>query len=196
MKTALITCGALVAEVKAVVAAQGWNATVFPLPAVLHNHPETIPGKILECVLQVHDKFDRIIVVYADCGTGGALDQVLAPLGIPRISGPHCFELYGRAEFEEMMEEEPGTFFLTDFLLKSFDKLVIGELGLDRFPELHGEYFRNYKRLVYLAQSLTPQLRDRAEQVSQYLGLPLTVREVGVGELESELVELVGVHAH
>jgi hypothetical protein len=196
MKTALITCGALASEVKAIVAAHGWNAAVFPLPAVLHNHPQRILKEVLACVSELRDKFDRIVVLYADCGTGGALDQVLAPLGIPRISAPHCFELYGRAVFEEIMQEEPGTFFLTDFLLTSFDKLVIKELGLDRFPELRSEYFRHYKRLVYLAQNPTPQLRAKAERVSHYLGLPLMVREVGVGALDPELVQLVGAHAN
>lgn len=195
MKTALITCGALVSEVKAIVAARGWNATVFPLPAVLHNSPEKIPARVLECISQLQGRFDRIVVLYADCGTGGILDQVLAPLGIPRISGPHCFEVYGRAEFEQLMEEEPGTFFLTDFLLKSFDTLVIRELGMDRFPELRSEYFRNYKRIVYLAQSSAPGLRRKAEQVSEYLGLPLIIRDIGMGALESELVHLVGAHA-
>lgn len=193
MKTALIACGALAREVLALREKHGWDADVLAVDALLHNQPQRIPGAVRARIREVHKRYDRIIVVYGDCGTGGLLDAVLESEGVERVRGPHCYEMYARKEFEGLMAEEPGTFFLTDYLLNSFDRLVIRELGLDRFPELHEEYFRNYRRVVYLAQRSHPALRERAQRVAEYLGLPLEIVHTGQGGLESDLRERMKV---
>ena len=124
-------------------------------------------------------------------GREGQLDRLLDIEGVRRIRGPHCYEIYAERAFDEMMAAEPGTFFLTDFLVSQFDALVIRELGLDRYPELRDDYFGNYSRVVYLAQSDDPALEEKAREAARRLGLPLEVRHVGYGGLESRLVELM-----
>ncbi|RME48887.1 MAG: DUF1638 domain-containing protein [Caldilineae bacterium] len=136
-------------------------------------------------------RYERLIVVYGDCGSGGALDTVLARYGVERVAGPHCYEMYGGESYHSLMEEEPGTFFLTDFLVRTFRGTVIKGLGLDRYPELRDDYFRNYRRIVYLAQNPTPDLRQRAIAIAASLGLPLEVRITGYGLLESRLAALM-----
>lgn len=131
------------------------------------------------------------MVAYGDCGTGGQLDRLLEIEGVERIQGPHCYEIYGEALFEELMAKEPGTFFLTDFLVSQFDSLVIRELGLDRYPALRDDYFGNYTRLVYLVQQDDPKLTEAARRAAERLNLPLEIRAVGYGALESRLVQLM-----
>jgi hypothetical protein len=132
-----------------------------------------------------------VVVVYGDCGTGGMLDRLLEKEGIPRIAGPHCYEMYADGTFDSMMAEAPGTFFLTDYLVQSFDHLVLEGLGIVRKPELRDEYFRNYTRVVYLAQRDDPALLVRAQWAADSLGLPLEVRKTGYGKLETRLKELL-----
>jgi uncharacterized protein DUF1638 len=191
MKTALIVCGALSAEVLALKQKHGWNAQVFALPALLHNSPDQIPPSVLHRIRKVRKDFDQIVVVYGDCGTGGQLDALLEREAVKRVRGPHCYEMYGHAVFEELMEQEPGTFFLTDFLVTHFDRLVLEELGLDRFPQLREDYFAHYTRVVYLAQRPDPTLFAKAQQAAERLALPLEIRHVGYGALESRLLELI-----
>jgi hypothetical protein len=135
-------------------------------------------------------KFDRVVVVYGDCGTGGQLDAVLAEEGVSRIAGPHCYEMYAHLDFEELSTAENGAFFLTDFLVREFDALVVRGLGLDRYPELRDDYFAHYRRVVYLAQQKNAALESKAREAAASLNLPIEIRFVGYGALESRLVEL------
>lgn len=189
MTTALIICGALAHEVIEIVNKHGWDAEVFGVPALDHMFPEKIAPDVEKRILELKDQYERLIVVYGDCGTRGALDEMLARHHIERIDGPHCYEMYGGKTFEELMKEEPGTYFLTDFLIRVFEGAVIKEMGLDRYPDLKPEYFRNYRRLVYLAQSDNPKLRQKAKEIAEYMEFPLEIRYTGYGLLEERLIE-------
>jgi hypothetical protein len=191
MKTALIACGALAREVIALKEKHGWDADVLGVPSLLHNEPDRIPAAIQERVRQARQVYERVIVVYGDCGTGGMLDKLLAAEGVQRVAGPHCYEMYANGTYERLMAEAPGTFFLTDYLVGSFDHLVLEGLGLLRHPELREEYFRNYTRVVYLAQRDDPALVERARWAAGALGLPLEVHKTGYGLLETRLLELL-----
>jgi hypothetical protein len=191
MKTALIACGALAREVLALKEKHAWQVDVLALPSLLHNSPERIPGAIQKRIHQAKEQYERVVVVYGDCGTGGMLDRLLEKEGIPRIAGPHCYEMYADGTFDSLMAEAPGTFFLTDYLVQSFDHLVLEGLGIVRKPELRDEYFRNYTRVVYLAQRDDPALLVRAQWAADSLGLPLEVRKTGYGKLETRLKELL-----
>ncbi|HLF03502.1 MAG TPA: DUF1638 domain-containing protein [Anaerolineales bacterium] len=191
MKTAIIACGALAREVLALKEKYGWEADALGVPALLHFRPDRIPDAVRERIADARTGYDRVVVVYGDCGTSGALDKLLAAEGVERVAGPHCFEMYANGRFEQIMADQPGTFFLTDYLVQSFDHLVIEELGLDRFPELRDDYFGNYTRAVYLAQTDNSELRARAHWAAGYLNLPLEIQHTGYGALESRLVELM-----
>lgn len=191
MKTALVVCGALAREVLALKAKHGWDVDILGVPALLHNKPERIPEAVLRRIRQARSEYDRVIVVYGDCGTGGMLDKMLEAEGVQRVAGPHCYEMYADGAFEKIMAEAPGTFFLTDYLVQSFDHLVLEGLGLDRRPELRNEYFKNYTRVVYLAQRDDPKLVERAAWAAESLGLPLEIIKSGYGSLESRLKELI-----
>ena len=191
MATALIACGALAREVLALKEKHGWAADVLGVPALLHFRPDKIPNAVRERIADARANYDRVVVVYGDCGTSGALDKLLAAEGVERVAGPHCFEMYANGGFEPIMADQPGTFFFTDYLVQSFDHLVIEELGLDRFPELRDDYFGNYTRVIYLAQTANPALIARARWAADYLKLPLEVQRTGYGALESRLVELL-----
>lgn len=191
MKTALVICGALAREVLDIVKTRGWDADVHGIPALDHMFPARIAPHVEAKFRALRDSYDRVIVVYGDCGSAGALDEVLDRYGLERIDGPHCYEMYGGAAFEEMMAEEPGTFFLTDFLVRGFHGLVVKGLGLDRYPQLKDDYFRNYRRLVFLTQNPSPDLQAKAEAVAAYMALPLETRHTGYGLLEARLVALM-----
>ncbi len=191
MTTALLVCGALAREVQAIARRHEWDADVVGVPALLHMHPERLVPAIERRYGELRDQYERVIVVYGDCGTGGGMDAALDRLGLERVAGPHCYEMYGGALFERLMDEEPGTYFLTDFLLRGFEGLVVKGMGLDRFPELKADYFVNYRRLVYLVQSPDPVLIEKAQSIADYLGLPLEIHETGYGLLEERLAELM-----
>ena len=191
MKTAFIICGALAREVLDIIRRHGWDVDVVGVPAIDHMFPERIAPDVEERLRELRERYDRVIVVFGDCGSRGALDAVLERYGIERVAGPHCYEMYGGALFHALMAEEPGTFFLTDFLVRTFEGTVLKGLGLDRFPELKDDYFRHYKRVVYLAQTDDPALREKAQRIAEYLELPLEVRHTGYGMLEERLVALV-----
>jgi hypothetical protein len=191
MKSVFIICGALAREVLDIIRQHGWDADVVGVSAMDHMFPERIGPDVEKRILELRDQYDRIIVVFGDCGSRGALDEVLARYGIERIAGPHCYEMYGGPLFHELMAEEPGTFFLTDFLVRGFRGTILKGLGLDRFPQLKEEYFRHYKRLVYLAQKPDAELLAQAEQAAVYLNLPLEIRPTHYGLLEERLVEVM-----
>lgn len=157
------------------------------LPASWHNHPEKITPGIQRKIqaAKASNRFDLIYVLYGDCGTGGQLDEMLREEKIERIPGAHCYEFFaGHLNFEKLAEEEPGTFFLTDYLTRHFDRLIIRGLGLDRHPELRDAYFGNYRRLVYLAQTQDERLRLKAEHGARRLGLDFVYRFHGYGEMQ------------
>lgn len=184
-------CGALAREVLAIIERHGWDVDVVGVSAMDHMYPDRIAPDVEERIRELRAQYRRLIVVYGDCGSRGALDEVLERYGIERIAGPHCYEMYGGQAFHDLMEEEPGTFFLTDFLVRAFRGTILKGLGLDRFPQLKEDYFGNYQRLVYLAQTDDPELHEKAERIAQYLDLPLEVRHTGYGLLEERLVDLM-----
>jgi len=185
----VIGCGALGRELVELAGRPGLeHLEVTCLPASLHNRPEKIPAAVRRRIRAARRDYDAIFVAYADCGTGGLLDPVLAEEGVERLGGAHCYEFYtGRAAFAGITDDDPATFFLTDFLARHFDSLVIRGLGLDRHPELLPTYFGNYHRLVYLAQTDDPDLTARARRAADRLGLSFERRLTGLGELETGL---------
>ncbi|MGH2882286.1 MAG: DUF1638 domain-containing protein [Solirubrobacteraceae bacterium] len=182
MKT-VVACGALAVDVRRIARRRGWDLKVIPVPALLHNNPQ----RIAPAVAAASAGHEVVAFAYGDCGTYGALDA----LGVPRLRGEHCYDVFGRSEVRAALEQEPGTYFLTDFLARTFEHTVWRELGLDRYPELRDEYFGNYTRVLWLAQRPTPPTRLAAERAAARLGLPLEVREVGDERLERQLEALV-----
>ncbi len=187
--TLVIACGALAREIASLRRMNAWEALdVRCLPAELHNRPERIAPAVREEIRTHRDRYRTIFVAYGECGTAGQLDAVLAEEGVERIPGAHCYEFFaGSKAFAELSEAEPGTFYLTDFLVRHFDRLVIRGLGLDRHPELAGEYFRHYRKLVYLAQTRVPATIERARQIAQQMGFEFEHRFTGYGGLGERL---------
>jgi hypothetical protein len=189
-KLTILACGALARELMAVIERNGLaGVTIACLPAKLHNRPQLIPELVRRKIHRLREGgATDIFCAYADCGTGGELDRVLVEENVARLPGAHCYAFYaGLDAFDALHEDEPGTFYLTDHLARHFDTLVVKGLGLDRHPELFPDYFRNYRRLVYLAQDPTNELVRRAEAAAAYLGLPLVVRTTGYGLLERDV---------
>jgi hypothetical protein len=190
---ALIACGAIAQPAAAVVDRHSWPVDVHPLPPLLHNHPERIADEVRTLAARLDEAYDRIAIGYADCGTYGALDEVCRELGVARLPGLHCYDVFaGPSRLERFFDEQPGTYLLTDFLVRSFARTVVQEMGLDRYPELRDTYFGNYTRVVWLAQSPDPEVLSLAEEAASRIGLPLTVVETGDQGLERALADLVG----
>src|SRR5580658_3578993 len=188
----VLACGALAGHVREIVARRGWPVAVRSLPAVLHNRPQKIINLAERYVVRALDAGRTVALAYADCGTYGALDELCARYGLRRLPGLHCYDLFaGASRLAALFAAEPGTYVLTDFLLRGFDRLVLAELGLDRYPELWPDYFGHYRRLVWLAQEPTLALAAEAERVAGMFGLPLTRVDTGVTGLESALASLV-----
>jgi len=189
--TLLIACGALGREITQLIDVNGWPCfEVQCLPAIWHNHPERITPAMKEKIADAKSsrKYGRILALYGDCGTGGMLDRLLEEEGVDRIPGAHCYEFFaGSAQFDEMMDEELGTFYLTDYLARYFDRLIIKGFGIDKHPELRDMYFGNYKRLVYLAQTDDPKIDTLAEAAAERLGLAYERRRTGYGGLDAFL---------
>src|SRR5215217_6568127 len=192
-RVALVACGALAQPAATIAAAAGWPLDVHPLPPLLHNHPTAIAPRVRTLVERLTPSYDRVVVGYADCGTYGALDDVCDDLGVSRMEGLHCYDVYaGSAAIEALMAEEPGTYLLTDFLVRSFARTVEQELGLDRWPELRDDYFGHYTRVVWLAQRPDDdELRVLAEDAARRLALPLVVRPTGETGLADALARLL-----
>jgi hypothetical protein len=175
-RRALILCGALSADATAWIEESGADVAIHPLPPLLHNRPERIASEVERLVLDLRERYDEIAIGYADCGTHGALDEVCERLGVRRLPGRHCYDIYaGEPEMTALWDAEPGTYVLTDFLVLSFDRVVWRELGLDRYPKLRDDYFRHYSRVVWLAGRRTPDLERAAQRAADRLGLPLEI---------------------
>lgn len=194
---ALVACGAIAQPCAAVVERRGWPVDVHPLPPLLHNHPDQIADAVRTLATLLAESYARVVVGYADCGTYGALDAVCHDLGIDRLPGLHCYDVFaGPSRLERFFDEQPGTYLLTDFLVRSFARTVVQEMGLDRYPELRDTYFGNYTRVVWLAQAPDQELRSLAAEAAARIGLPLTVVDTGDHGLESALADLVAPHPH
>jgi hypothetical protein len=183
----VIACGALAAHIRQIATRRNWPLVVRPLPARLHNRPEKIP----EYSERARSPAPTVLA-YADCGTYGKLDDFCAANDIPRLPGLHCYDLYAGAEvIAKLLEEEPGTYLLTDYLVRTFDRTVLTSLGLDKHPELWPDYFGHYTRLVWLAQEPTPELEAEANRIANLFALPLTTVTTGLAGLESALADLL-----
>ncbi|MDA8677300.1 DUF1638 domain-containing protein [Luminiphilus sp.] len=191
--TLIIACGALAREIDALKRANGWDQLqVQCLDAALHNSPKSIPAKVDALLEQHFHHYERVFVAYADCGTGGALDTVLARWGVSRLPGAHCYEVFATSPvFHALAAAEPGTFYLTDFLARHFDRLVIKDLKLDTHPALQDMLFGHYQRVVYLAQTDDPTLLAKAQKAADRLGLAFEVLETGLASLQSALMPQV-----
>ena len=191
----VIACGALAKELHAIRQANGWShMRIKCIDARLHHRPALIPGRLREEIARARGKYRRIFVAYADCGTYGGIDRVLAAEpGIERLPGLHCYEFFaGAPQFRRLSDEEPGTFYLTDFLARFFDRFVMGALMLDRHPELMGSFFGNYRRVVYLSQTRDEELLAAARKAAETLGLEFHQVHCGYGALETSLTGFAG----
>jgi hypothetical protein len=188
----IIACGALAGHIREIASRRGWPVAVRPLAAALHNRPEKIRGHAERVLLTARAPGSRAVLAYADCGTYGALDELAAEAGVSRLPGLHCYDLYaGEAAVARLFAEEPGTYLLTDYLIRSFDRSVIRPLGLDRRPELWTDYFGHYTRLVWLAQGATAELEEAATRIAGRFNLPLTRIDTGTRRLEAALAVLL-----
>jgi len=190
--TALVICGALGREVKEIVDRRQWDVDIYGVSALLHLYPSRIVDELREKLRRLRPQYEKLVVVYGDCGTTGRLEPLLEEVGAVRLRGPHCYEMFaGEERFAAIAEQRPGTFFLTDWLVRNFDRAVIKGLGLDRDPELKPMLFGNYEAVLYLRQVPNPRLAAKAREIATYLGLPLEISDVGLGEFEERLAELV-----
>jgi hypothetical protein len=188
----VIACGALGGHLREIAGRRGWDIQIHPLPAMLHNAPREIAPAAERLARELQAAGLRVVLAYADCGTYGELDRLCERLGLARLPGLHCYDvLAGPDRIRAALEAEPGTYLLTDFLVRSFRHSVLEPLGLDRYPELWPDYFGHYRRVVWLAQSVEPGLAAEAEAVAARFGLPLTMLDVGTGRLERELESLL-----
>lgn len=188
----LIACGALAREILDLKAANGWtHLDLTCLPAKLHLYPEKITEAVREAVARYRARYQKIFVVYADCGTGGQLEAACKELGVEMVDGPHCYSFFeGNARFAATSDDDIATFYLTDFLVRQFEAFVIKPMGLDRHPELRDMYFANYEKLVYQAQTDDPHLTAKARACAERLGLDFERRFTGYGDLATALQKL------
>jgi len=185
----VIACGALAKEIDALKRSYGWDHLHMQcIDARLHLRPALIPDRLREKIRQNRGKYEKIFVAYAECGTGGGIDRVLEEENVERLPGAHCYQFFAGSErFSELSEREPATFYLTDFLARHFERLVIRPLKIDAHPELADAYFGNYRQLVYLSQTRNEEVLRAAESAAEYLGLAFRHVHCGYGELETNL---------
>lgn len=185
----VIACGALAGEILHLKKANDWDHLDLQcLDAKLHNRPALIPAKLQQKIDQNREKYEHIYVAYADCGTSGAIDALIEKEGIERLPGAHCYSFFaGQKKFEELAERELGTFYLTDFLVRHFDRLIVEGFKLSSHPELRDSFFGNYRKLVYLSQKLDDSLLTGARAAADYLKLDFEHVHCGYGEMETSL---------
>lgn len=186
----VIACGAIAREVQQLKLMNDWeHMKIQCIDAKLHFQPSLIPGRLRDKIRRARNQYKKIFVAYAECGTGGEIDKILhEEKDIERLPGAHCYQFFaGEHTFNQLAEQEPGTFYLTDFLVKYFDRLVVKNLKLDKHPELLEAFFGNYKRVIYFSQTKDIQLIDDAKQVAKYLGLEFLHIHNGYGDLETSL---------
>ena len=186
----IIACGAIATHISNIASRESFDLTIYPLPPLLHNYPEKIAGEVEQKYLELKDKHDKFAVAYADCGSYGALDKVIEKYGLKRLGGDHCYDVFaGKEKIFKLTTE--GTYFLTDYLVKSFHRSVVIELGLDRHPELIDDYFKNYSKVMWLAQNPTAELKLAAQAAADLMKLPLEIEVVGESGLLDELKRLL-----
>lgn len=187
--TLVICCGAIAAEIVTIVRENGWHhMKIECLPAKLHNDPAGLPEGVRAKIQAGRARGDEVIVLYSDCGTGGGMAKVLQEEGVENIGGAHCYEIFtGSEQFKQLMQDEPGSFFVTDFLARHFEKLVFNGLGLDRFPKLRKVYFGKYRKMVYLMQRENAETTARAKAAAASIGLELEIRHTGYGGFQKFL---------
>ncbi len=185
----VIACGALAKEITSLINVNQWSQLrVQCVPAKIHNTPEQIPDAVRTLIHKARPKYSQIFIAFADCGTGGLLDTVIKEERVERLPGAHCYEFFAGSEvFKEISENEPGTFYLTDFLARHFDRIIIEELGIAKHPELRDMYFGNYKKLIYLAQTDNPELIQMAQDAADKLNLEYEYKRTDYGDLEHGL---------
>jgi len=193
-KILVIACGAIARELVRIKKLNQWDHLEFQcLPPDLHNTPDQLPAAVKQKIESQADQYKDVFVAYADCGTGGALDKVLDEYGIGRIPGAHCYEFFtGSDQFNTIAEAEPGSFYLTDFLVRHFERLVVKGLGMDSMPQLIPMYFGNYTRVVYLAQSESEELQAMAQDHARFLGLDYEYHYCGDASLSRALKPALG----
>ena len=190
MSIAIVACGAIATHISNIASRENFDLIIYPLPPLLHNHPEKIAGEVDAKISEIKEKHEKIAVAYSDCGTYGALDKVLEKHRIQRLGGDHCYDVFaGRQKVMDLTTS--GTYFFTDYLVKSFHRSVVVELGLDRHPELIDDYFKNYSKVVWLAQSPTEELKVAAQAAADLMKLPLEIDVVGESGLLDELKRLL-----
>ena len=190
MTTAVIACGAIATHISNIASRENFDITIYPLPPLLHNQPEKIAGEVELKIAEIKDRYQKIAVAYSDCGTYGALDKVIEKYGIQRLGGDHCYDVFaGKERVFELTTS--GTYFFTDYLVKSFHRSVVVELGLDKHPELIDDYFKNYQKVVWLAQNPTEELKIAAQAAADLMNLPLEIEIVGESGLLDELKRLL-----
>lgn len=192
---ALVVCGALAREVREIAARHGWDADLYSIPALDHLAPRKIVEDVERELAELEGRYEKIVVVYGDCGTFGALDAVLERSGAVRTAGPHCYEMFGGEQLAAEADRRLSTFFLTDWLVRNWERAVVEGLGIGRFPFLRNTYFDHITDVLYLRQSPEPSLEAKAREIAADLGVPLEIRDVGLGDLERRLVELVDATA-
>ena len=190
MSIAVIACGALSTHISNIATQENLEIDIYPLPPLLHNHPEKISSEVESKILELQGKYQKIAVAYADCGTYGALDKVISKYGLKRLGGDHCYDVFAGKEMIFNLTTK-GSYFLTDYLVKSFHRSVVVELGLDRHPELIDDYFKNYSKVIWLAQNPNEELQIAAQAAADLMKLPLEIKVVGESGLLNELKRLV-----
>lgn len=192
MSIGVVACGAIATHIASIQRRYELDLTIYPLPPLLHNSPQKIAGEVDALLNKIKCAHDTCVVAYADCGTYGALDAVIQTHHVARLGGNHCYDIFaGQNEIQTIMEATPGTYFFTDFLVKSFHRSVVVELGLDQRPELRDDYFKNYEQVIWLAQNPTSELEEEARRAATLIGLPLEIRVVGEDGLTKEILKLV-----
>jgi hypothetical protein len=185
----VIACGAIATHISNIASRENFDITIYPLPPLLHNQPEKIAGEVESKIAEIKDRYQKIAVAYSDCGTYGALDKVIEKYAIQRLGGDHCYDVFaGKQRVFELTTT--GTYFFTDYLVKSFHRSVVVE-GLDRHPELIDDYFKNYQKVVWLAQNPTEELKIAAQAAADLMKLPLEIEVVGESGLLDELKRLL-----